>query len=176
MIAWVRAAYGVALMIVPDRLLRLITGRPPTVGRRAVIRVLAVRELIQALVMAPQPDPAGVLLSAEVDLIHSASMLGWAVLGNSRRLALTSGAAAACFAAGGVARARWPSVAKHVIPADSRLAKLIELRNLAASSVASYTVPRVARTWLQVTDGDDERRADNGRYQSVTATDQGALR
>lgn len=168
MIAWLRVAYGLALLFNPDRLLKFVTGRPATSGRRAVIRVLALRELTQALVMAPQPEPAGLLLSAEVDLIHSASMLGWAAIGNSRRLAITSGAAAACFAAGGVARARRPSVAKHLIPADSRLAKFIELRNLVATSVAAYTVPRVVRRWLQVTAGGGGRLDEDADAESPT--------
>lgn len=175
MIARVRAGYGVALLVAPDPLLRLVTGRRPTTERRAVIRVLAARELTQALLMASQPDPACVLLSTEVDLVHSVSMLGWAAFGNSRRLALTSGAVAACFAAGGVARARRPLVAKHPIPAGGQLAKLIELRNLVAKSVAAYTVPRVARTWLQGTAGDDGRRFHNGERKSCTTPHQRSL-
>jgi hypothetical protein len=139
------------------------------------MRVLAARELTQAALMAWQPDAACLVVSAEVDVVHSVSMLGWAAIGNSRRLALKSAAVAACFAAGGVAGARRLPATKDPIPAGGPLAKFIELRNLVATSVAAYTVPGVARTWLQVTAGDDRCRSDNGLRRSITTPHEGAL-
>jgi hypothetical protein len=172
-VAGLRAGYGLALLTAANPLLRLVTGRPATPQRRAVMRVLAMRELTQALVTAPRPNAACLILSAEVDLIHSFSMLGWAVIGNSRRLALTSGTAAACFAAGGVVNARRVSVGKRPEPTGGRLANLVEIRNRVAAFIAAYTLPRAARRWLRLT-GADRRPINNGLPESLSARHQGA--
>lgn len=77
-----RVCYGVALLCEPGPAIRLCTGRPP--GRRAcrMARLLGARHLVQATVtaLAPLPD-ALLLLGAEIDAVHAASMLMLAGVG-----------------------------------------------------------------------------------------------
>lgn len=142
--ACLRAGYGLALLTAPHALLRFATGRPATERRRAVVRVLGVRELTQAVVTALRPDAACLVVSAEVDLAHCVSMFGWAVIGNSRRLAVVSAALAGSLAAVGVAKARRTTVAPDPASAG-RLADLIRLRNQVAAAVAARTLPPTVR-------------------------------
>jgi hypothetical protein len=107
--AWVvtliRAGYGVALVVVPQALIKLtgdpVTGQSPgeraRPGRRAcgVARVLGVRHLAQAgltaaALRAREPDPSLPLgLGAAVDVLHATTMVGLAAVDRgARRVAL----------------------------------------------------------------------------------------
>jgi hypothetical protein len=101
------------------------------------------------------------VLGAQVDLLHSASMLGLGVIdGPRRRIGLTDGVIAAAFAADEVTTAR-----RAVAGAGSRLADgtaagspaggpdgpygdLIRYRDAAAGWLVARTLPRAFRAWL----------------------------
>lgn len=93
-----RAALGGAELVVPALVGRLLLFRKPDWKVRAVARVLGIRHVVQAgLTYSAGPDLH--VLGADVDLLHSASMLLLAAVARShRRAALTSAAIAATFA------------------------------------------------------------------------------
>lgn len=100
-----RGAYGMALCIAPGALMGVAGGPPPSRRTRTVARLLGARHLVQAAITAAAlagPTPPGIelaasalrgarpggavlLLGAEVDLLHAASMAGLAVLAPRRR-------------------------------------------------------------------------------------------
>jgi hypothetical protein len=111
--ALLRGAYGLALCAAPGTVIGLAGGPPASRRARTVARVLGVRQLAQAAAsgraLAPDigtEDRAALLtLSALVDALHAASMLGLAVLDPPRRRAgLADGLIALAFAAEAVAR------------------------------------------------------------------------
>lgn len=103
----VRGAYGVALCCVPGPLIRLASGQPGDSRARAVARLLGARHLAQAALTAARPSREILVLGAEVDLLHAASMLALAMEdAPRRRLGLTDGLVAAAFAADGLVAAR----------------------------------------------------------------------
>jgi hypothetical protein len=95
-----RGAYGIALCVAPGALMGLAGGPPPSRRTRAVARLLGARHLVQAAITSVAPDGAVLLLGAEVDLLHAASMAGLAVLApRRRRIGLADGLIAAALAA-----------------------------------------------------------------------------
>jgi hypothetical protein len=147
MTAWARVVYGLVLVAIPNRLLHMTSGQRATPRERALTRVLGARLLAQAAVTDVRPDAVSVALGAEVDLVHAASMLIWAVVDRqSRRLTLMSAALAGLFAAAGAAQARrTPTVAP---PTEALLNPLVRLRHRVAVAVARYTLPRAVRADL----------------------------
>jgi hypothetical protein len=85
-----RASYGAALLLAPEPVIRLATGRRPSPRTCQVARLLGVRHLAQAALTAAVPGPATFILGASVDTVHAASMLVLAsVSPPARRPALT---------------------------------------------------------------------------------------
>jgi hypothetical protein len=83
--AGVGAAWGLALIAQPRRVLRVIDGSVPP-GRPLLMgtRVLGARHLGQALGLVLRPDVAA-RWGAGVDLVHAVSMLGLAAAEPRRR-------------------------------------------------------------------------------------------
>lgn len=150
MTTWARIVYGMVLLAVPSPVLRLVTGQAATTRERAVTRILGARLLAQAAVTDVRPDAVSVALGAEVDLVHSATMLVWAAVDRrSRRLTLASAAIAGMFAVAGAAQARrTPGIPPS--PGDDALAALVGLRHRIASLFARYTLPGPARAALNI--------------------------
>jgi hypothetical protein len=72
-----------------------------------VVQVLGVRQVVQALVTGRSATPAVLLLGAEADLAHAATMIGLAALNRRyRRDALADAVIAVTFALAGVLAAR----------------------------------------------------------------------
>ena len=102
----VRAAYGMALLCVPGRALRLATGQPPSPRARQIVRVLGARHVAQAAVTA-NAGSAGLTLGAMLDGAHASSMLLLAATDRRMRSAgLSDATAALLFAVAGLAGAR----------------------------------------------------------------------
>jgi hypothetical protein len=97
-----RAGWGVVLLLAPQRVLR-IGGRPPAPRAAvAVARVLAVRQLAQAVVTTAWPAGWVAGASAAVDAIHAGTDVGFAATSARwRRIALVDAAIAAALAACG---------------------------------------------------------------------------
>jgi hypothetical protein len=98
-----RAAYGDALLVVPRHALggrRLGAAEP---GAAGLARVLGVRQLAEALLLARRPARRVLLAGAAVDAAHAASMVVLCALSpRRRRLAAASAATGALLAAWGV--------------------------------------------------------------------------
>lgn len=151
--ALVRGTYGVLLVGAPGSLIRLAGGSAGDPRARAVARLLGARHLTQAVLAAVGPSPALLALGAEVDLLHSASMM---VLGGvdapSRRIAFADGVVAAAFAADGIAAARRAVAAgRDVAGGTARPGAsggFTQRRNAAAGRLAVLAIPRAVRPWL----------------------------
>ena len=102
-----RAAYGLALLAAPRQALggrRLGAAEP---GASALARVLGVRQLSEAVLLARHPARRVLLAGAAVDGAHAASMLALCALSpRRRRLAAASAATGALLAAWGLLVAR----------------------------------------------------------------------
>ena len=102
----VRLAYGLALVLAP-RTVAGAVGERPDRAVLAVMRLLGVRHLVQASLLARSREPRRVRLGAGVDGAHGASMLALAAaLPRHRTLALASALVAAGMTACGLAEAR----------------------------------------------------------------------
>jgi hypothetical protein len=94
-------------LLLPGIAIRLLGSDPLGRGARGVVRVLGVRQLVQALATSAQPTAAVLVLGVEVDLAHAASMVGSGMLsGRWRRVALADAAIAIMFAVAGALLAR----------------------------------------------------------------------
>lgn len=99
--AGARAGWGIALLLAPDRIVRVLSGRPPTTAARVVARVLGARQLTQACASALWPGSTARALGLVTDVLHSLSGLAFALLPTRwRRGALLDASLAALFAAG----------------------------------------------------------------------------
>jgi hypothetical protein len=139
-----RGLYGGALLAAPSTLARAYTGRDPRPVDLMLVRILGVRQLVQALACSGRADRAAFQLGAEVDLGHVATTITAALLSESlRRAALIDTAVAGGFAAAGQLAARtWrqgPPLPEGV------LGRLCRLRDRTASAVARVLVPGAAR-------------------------------
>jgi hypothetical protein len=151
--ALVRGTYGVLLVSTPGSLIRLAGGSAGDPRARAVARLLGARHLTQAVLAAAGPSPALLALGAEVDLLHSASMLA---LGGadapSRRIAFTDGVVAAAFAADGIAAARRAVAGERAVAGGTAqpvaAGGFTQRRNAVAGRLAALAIPRPVRTWL----------------------------
>ena len=102
-----RAGLGAAQALFPGLASRLLVIQPLDRGSRGVIRVLGIRQVGQALVTGTQPSAAVLLLGAEVDAAHAASMITLALCSRRwRRAALADAMIASLFAQAGAAAAR----------------------------------------------------------------------
>jgi hypothetical protein len=103
----IRASYGIALLLVPGKAIRLATGRCPSRRTRQVAQLLGARHLLQTALTAVMPRPRTFALGGEVDTLHATSMLLLAALSRpGRRVALTDALTEAAFAAAGFSAAR----------------------------------------------------------------------
>jgi hypothetical protein len=94
-----RAAWGVALATVPDRILGVTQPeRPGTPVAPRILRVLGVRHILQSGVETLAPVPAVHYLGAVADVLHALSGVGLAAVDRRwRRAALIDSAIAAAF-------------------------------------------------------------------------------
>jgi hypothetical protein len=98
----VRAAYGVALLCAPGRLIAVRTGRAPSRRACLVGRVLGARHLAQAVVCGALPTRWLIRAGAAADLLHAASMVALAAEDAQLQPALlTDAGIATAFAAAG---------------------------------------------------------------------------
>lgn len=149
MIGLARVVYGLLLFTVPNPLLHMVSGQRATTRERALTRVLGARLLVQAAVTDVRPDAVSVALGAEVDFVHAATMLVWAVIDRqSRRLTLISAALAALFAAAGATQVRRTPAVVPPSETGQLLSTLARVRHHVAVAVAGYTLPRAAREAL----------------------------
>ena len=132
-LALVRAGYGLLQL----GSLPLSRGTDAPAVRRTV-RVLGLRQLVQAAVTAPTPSPAVLALGVEVDLLHAASMVALAaVRPRYRRAALAEALAATALACAGTIAARRARSASRATPTH----RLVTLRDRYAGTVVRYAVP-----------------------------------
>ncbi len=121
----IRGTVGLALLVFPRPALRLVGEDPNSRGPQTFTAVLGARHLVQtgltvlvpALGAAEHETEGGaktaIAVGAGVDLVHAATMIGWAILvPRHRRAAMANAAAAFGFATAGLlaARARPPPV------------------------------------------------------------------
>jgi hypothetical protein len=105
-LAAVRAAWGLALLVAPDRVLTLLAGGGGTALGAGVVRVLGVRQLLQAGVTAVAPTAGVLKAGAVVDALHAASGVAYAALDTrERRVGLLDAGIAAGFAAASLSAA-----------------------------------------------------------------------
>lgn len=137
--AILRAGYGALLLVVPDPVIHLYSGRHAEPLTRSLIRVLGARHLIQGILTGGAPGALVLALGVEVDLAHAASMLGLATLDQrQRRAGLLDAAAAGSFAVVGAVLA---TRAAPELPALSLVARLGILRQRLATRIARRTLP-----------------------------------
>lgn len=105
----VRGGWGIVALSLPDLVVGRVLHAPLDRRTRTVIRVLGARHCAQAVLSGGTPTPRVLATGAGVDAVHGLTMLVLAVLDPPRRrLALTSAALAAAFAAAGVISASRP--------------------------------------------------------------------
>ena len=103
--AAVRAGWGCALLLAPERLLALGAGAPVPPAAVTVVRVLGARQVLQGAVTAWMPTPAVTGLGAVVDALHGATCVGLAALSPRwRRVGLADAVIAAALIATRVTR------------------------------------------------------------------------
>jgi hypothetical protein len=97
-----RVAWGVVLLVAPDRVLALSHGDDPhDRTARRVLRILGCRHLAQAAIELVGPRPAVQYLGAGVDGIHALTSAGLAAVDRRwRRSAVIDAAVASGFAIG----------------------------------------------------------------------------
>ena len=102
-----RAGLGTAQALFPGLASRLLVVRPLDRCSRGVVRALGIRQLCQAIVTGAEPSAAVLLLGAEVDAAHAASMVALALCSRRwRRAALADAMIASLFVLAGAAAAR----------------------------------------------------------------------
>jgi hypothetical protein len=97
----IRMAWGAALVLAPDEVLRRVGHEPIDPRERRVTQVLGGRELVQGLIAARHWSRGSILSGAAVDATHAATMLALAI----RRPAYRRPAAASALTAGSLAAA-----------------------------------------------------------------------
>ena len=138
-VAQLRGGLGAAQALFPVLVSRLLVTQPLDRRSRGVIRVLGIRQLGQALVTGTQPSAAVLLLGAEVDAAHAASMGVLAQCSRCwRRAALADALIASLFALTGVAAA-------HGVGGSAAPSRWCALWDRWAHRVAARLVPH--RLW-----------------------------
>jgi len=133
-----RGGLGAVLLLFPGLTAGLVANRPLGRGPRRIVRLLAVRQLSQALVTGTQSSAAVLILGAEVDVTHAASMVTLALWSRRwRRAALVDAVIASLFAAVGVATARHRGRPRQ---AEARWSAMRD-------RVSCQLVPRVLLSW-----------------------------
>ena len=97
-----RAVWGAALLIDPDRVLRIVESHGVDGSGRAVVRVLGARQLLQAALSGLRPSPEVLAMGVWVDTVHSLSAVALALAVRRRaRAGYTDAAIAGVWAAAG---------------------------------------------------------------------------
>jgi hypothetical protein len=105
-LAAIRAAWGTALLLAPDAVLRAVARERCDARTRRVTRVLGGRELVQGMVAARHRSRSSILAGAAVDATHAATMVALALSRPVyRRPATASALTAASFALAGLRKA-----------------------------------------------------------------------
>jgi hypothetical protein len=144
-----RGFYGAALLLASDRMIRLVSGRPAELRIRVVVRLLGVRHVAQAVVTGVRPGPLPILLGAEVDVVHAASMLGVAATARSqRRFGVVDAAVAFTFAVAGAALTRWLEERPPPQAGHGPVGWICSVRNAVAAAVVRRTLPAPVRQAL----------------------------
>lgn len=81
----IRVAYGVALVLAPQSLVRRLVGHETGVGFAIVRRVLGVRHVAQGLTLDWVDSDVLRLLGAGADFLHAGTMVGAAAVGERHR-------------------------------------------------------------------------------------------
>lgn len=112
----IRTAWGAALLIAPGLILRRLPAQRHAGLVRAIARLLGLRHLVQAAIVARRPTRGRILAGAAVDAAHATSMLALAALQPEHRvLALGEAGEASAFAAAGIREARLASSPPHAL-------------------------------------------------------------
>ncbi|WP_333890164.1 hypothetical protein [Mycolicibacterium gadium] len=74
-----RALWGAALLIDPDRVLRVVDSDGVDGRSRAVVRILGARQLVQASFSGLRPSPEVLAMGVWVDTVHSLSAVALAL-------------------------------------------------------------------------------------------------
>lgn len=137
----VRAGYGMVELAAPGLLAERLLGQRLDPPARLIARILGARHLAQACLSGPAPTAAVLALGVEVDALHTASMIGVAVLSRQwRPAALINAAAATGFAtAGGLATRN----ARRHPPGRVRHGQAVQLRDRWAEQLARYLIPPI---------------------------------
>ncbi len=102
-----RAAWGIALLLAPDAVLRSVGYRRTDPRARRVTQVLGGRELLQGLIASQHLSRSSILSGAAVDATHAVTMLALAIRHPTyRRPAAASSLAAASVAIAGLRTGR----------------------------------------------------------------------
>lgn len=103
----IRAAWGMALLLAPDTMLRSVAYRRNDPRARRVTQVLGGRELLQGVLASQHRSRSSILSGAAVDATHAVTMLALAIRRPAyRRPAAASSLSAASFAIAGLRTGR----------------------------------------------------------------------
>lgn len=145
----VRAAWGVGVLAFPDHGLRLL-GHPRSPGARLVLRILGLRDAVQAAVELARPTVPVLATGVVVDLLHAGTGIAYATSARDRRRpgATSAGLSVLAAAAGLVARrqvATAPTPTSHVpgdqLPHDGLQGAVQQLVLLEGGPMAGARVP-----------------------------------
>lgn len=111
LVATARCGWAVFLLSCPDRPVHALTGVTPTNRDRQVLRVLGVRQLVQATVGLLRPSHTVLAAGSAVDALHAATCLALAAVDERwRRGGLIGAVDATAFALAGYATAHHAGV------------------------------------------------------------------
>jgi hypothetical protein len=149
----VRACYGLALLIWAAPAVRAVTVREPIKPEVLLARLLALRQIAQAVAQAGSPPRATRLAGAEVDASHAASMLALAMCCRDRarrRAELCNAILAAGWMLGEVLAARRTVSPGAVGPSSQHPSgrRLARRRDRIATRIVDMTLPRKVRSWV----------------------------
>lgn len=134
-----RAAWGTLQVLAPGLIAARFAGRPPDRRERRVIRVLGVRQLVQAVGSGRAPTYPMLALGVEIDCLHGASMVGLGLVDRARRrLALVDAVVASTFALSGLVAARASLRSRR---SSGRPTGIAGLRDRGADRLARHLVP-----------------------------------
>lgn len=102
----IRLGWGTTLLAAPAAVLALVSDQPATTSARVVVRVLGVRNVLQAAALLRWPSPAAANTAAAVDAVHALTAVALAAGSSRWRTASLDALAAVAFAAATAAAAR----------------------------------------------------------------------
>lgn len=148
-LSMVRGLYGLVLLGAPGPVLRVAAGRRPQRGTIRVVRVLGLRQLVQATGCSGAPTRPVLLLGVEVDVLHCLSAAALAAFSHSwRRAGLTATIVAGTFAATGLMQAQRAPASVQDAQGSALGHRVAVGRDRLAAGVAQYAFPRFLRRWM----------------------------